>query len=773
MKSYRSILFVLLLSFALLSIAIKAEDEPVGKPPDWKFKLETDIYRWRVSPNDKYFFVITDGEDNPVMNCYTMADGKQLWSHNMVDLDKDLFTLCRWVSNDVVMIGEKNKYVFLKAQDGSIIKTLNLFCESWGDVSWKYNPQMEATGTTQEPYFVNNYAIFFGGDGFQVIDLVNQKIIYQSTQSVSRAMFKDDGIKVSMWPYSGMFSAKPDTIYTLNYHNGEFNVKPWSDKQPNSRLYVTDYSYKNDRLDFYENSVEYTNLATNKVEQTLSINPNEPDYFGPVIWNDGLGFVTSLNNVQTLYWSRTLAPVFKTSPADLPGFIDQFYGLDNGDVIMFVFNNDDSKMSIARIDSKTGRMNWKNTMFKYDGSYKTGHQKGGAGEMLLKMAGSLALSVVGTVATRGAIVFTPNPTGIINSLNKDKYSEGYAKVITWSNDRMTIAAGGKIYSELSNGTHDNYDGEGIFTFDLKTGKLINNFPCPIIAKSDADNAYNDLVTFPLFSGNIVMGMNDVYVIKNDNVERFTFGKSKVELFKTDSNSIVIAVVNKDDDYCDYWRIDLGSSKSTKTLLARSKLDPVYVEKIFVPLFSPILSDTKFGEFPCRLLIDENGISGFKLIDGDINLTGDSWANPLWKISFDDFKVGKIDVDGMANDLKSKLTNNQNYQPEGEVQGLSVNKDRIIVMGKDGLGYIKSDGTCKWVKEWEPDVSKANIGVNEFKGYILYSMGDYTKIYKSDCSGECMMSLENSYKNTNVRIPADNSGMLVIKHGEDIEFYKFK
>jgi len=779
MKYYYLFLLAIVFGIIGFSQTLTAwDDTPVGKLPDWKITLESEIYRWGMSEDGKHFFIVTDGEDGAVLNMYSVEDGKMLWTRNLNVLSEEKYKLCRFASNDLFFTGAEKSYVFLNVNDGSVKKSIPLVCESWDDIVWETKSWIDRMNEAEsgvskqlmQPIFIKNYGIFYSNAGFQVLNFSEQSILYQSTQPISRVYTNFVGNLFQIWAYSGgMFSMTPDSSYVLDYLNNKFYpFNPYKNGVPNLRLYIKDYTYNNDRIDFYENSIVYTNLSTNNVEQTLGMNPNEPDYIGPVIWNDELGFVTSQDNVQTLYLGKTLAPIFKTNPGDLPGIIDQFYALDNGDVILFVFNNDDAKMSIARIDSKTGKIIWKNTIFKYDGSFETGHQTGGALELLLKSIGaSLVAGILSNYTRQFGYKIVVNQAGIMNSLNKNKYSEGYAKVLSWSNNNITIVAGGKIYSELIKGSHDTYDGESILTFDLKTGKIINNYPCSIIANSDMDNAYNELLTFPLISGNVIIGTNDIYIQKNDNIERLTFGEARVNLVNIDSNSIVIVADNKDEEYCDYWRIDLGISKPKKTLLCRSKLEPVYLGNSFIPIFN----NTDYAEFPVRLLIDEDGISAYKLTEGDVS--SDEFNNSLWNVSYDDFPTGDVDMQVFIDQLQSKIEEHPSYSFYGSVYGFTVDKEKIIVMGTEGLGFIKSDGSCKWVKEWETDAGQVHCGVIEKKDYIIFSISDNTGIYKIDCTGEVMHQSESSYDATFIIVPSDDSGVLIGVEGEGIEFYKFK
>ena len=784
-----------------------AEDENIDTKPDWKLALE-DFYSYKIAPDENHFVICNNIEDECSIDMYDMHSGNKIWTKNLKGLsDEKFYDLWRFVSDDIFFAGDEGGYLFLNVNNGSIIKSIPLVCESWDDILLKTGKVATISSPStnygklsdvisemiMHPIFISDYGIFFSKDGFQVINFAKQNVLYQSTQKCGKIATEkyyensDEStlpvLKIKIFSGTGMISgASPDSAYALDYEhnklytfyspNGEITNK---DVKPNDRLYITNYSHKTDRIDFCLDLITYTNLTTNTIEKTLKINPNAPDFITPILFNDRLCFVTSQNKIQTLYDGKTLSPIFQTNPGDLPGIIDQFYILGNDDVLLFVYNNDDSKMSIGRINSKTGSLVWKSTLFKYDGSYKPGHQKESAGMFTLKMLGASVLSSTLQIIDPLHREYTPNTKVIISSLNTEKSSEGYANILSVSNDTLIIVANGKINSLQSKGSDNDNNGEGIISIDLKTGRTINNYSCPIIASSEINNVIDNLtyLYFPQFNANIIVGANDIYIQRDENIERISFNKSRVHFIVSDSISITIAVYDENENNSDYWRIVVGENRARKILLARSKLDPIYIENIFFSLFSPLLGSTKYDEFPCSLYIDEDGISGYKLIESAVISEGEVFSNPLWKFSFEELGTGTMDIESMCDDFMGEIKDNPNFNPGGEIQGLIVNKDCIIILGSEGICYIKPDGTCKWTKEWEPDISESKVGVNLINGCIFYAIGDITKMYSMDCTGKTLMSIENDYSDTFIRNFEDDRGILVRKSDSGFEFYKFK
>jgi len=806
MKKFLAQIFIVFVTIFLCLSFLVAEDETNNTQPDWKFTLE-DCHKFSLSPDGKHFFICHDLDDECAIDMYDMHSAKKLWTKKLTGLsDEKFYDLWRFVSSEVLFAGDENGYLFLNVNDGSVLKSIPLICKSWDDILLKtgkaYNfpsPEKINYGSLEDvisdmikhPIFIRNYGIFFSGDGFQVINFSEQNVLYQSTQPCSKIRTEEyyensserisPLLKINVYSGGVLSSMFPDSSYALDYENNKFYTffSPDGeiinkDIKPNNRLYITNFSHKTDRIDFCSNSITYTNLTTNKIEKTLNINPNEPDFISPVLYNDQLCFITSQDKIQTLYDGKTLTPIFKTNPNDLPGIIDQFYSLENGDVLLLVYNNDDSKMSIGRVDSKTGKIVWKNTIFKYEGSFKPGHQRESGGAFAIK----LFASVVVSYALRASplhLQYSPNDEAIISSLNKEKKSEGYANILSLSNDTLIFVASGKINSELGQANNGDYNGEGIISINMKTGKILQNYSCPIIANSKIENVIGKLIClyFPQVNSNIIVGTNDIYIQNRDNIERISFGKSKVNFINSDSISVTVAVVDDEENNTDYWRVLVGENKARKTLLARSKLDPFYFEDIFIPIFSPLLGNTKYDEFPCSLYIDENGISGYKLIESEVNMKSDIFSSPLWKFSFEELDLGTIDIKNVCEDYLDKLKDSPYFNPKGEVQGLIVNKDGVIILGSDKIGYIKPDGSCNWEKEWEPDIDQSTIGVNDMNGHIFYSIGDHTKMYSTDCAGETLISFDSDYNDTVVLIPNDNSGLFVKKNDSEFEFYKFK
>jgi hypothetical protein len=450
--------------------------------------------------------------------------------------------------------------------------------------------------------------------------------------------------------------------------------------------------------------------------------------------------------------------LWQTEPEAVQGVAEQLVELPNDEALMMSYDGN-GKMTAHKINASSGKIIWSKPMFTQDGSFETGHKQG---SKVWATVAKVALMVLTTQAQAspgrfgynprsGFMEYRPDPFASMNNsrirreneearrrandmynswINTQKSSDGYASLLATNDEQAIFSLAGKIYTP--DGPQKEYDGEGIVTISLKDGSVANRTKCSMLSKSESGkfNAFKDMNIQKLDSAKALIGVHDVYILRGDDVERHSFGEDNLKFINSGSNAITFTT-NHDDEYYDYWRIDASVNPSRQVLVARST--------------SPNVTFFDSADVATSLNITEEGISAFAPITGEIS--GASFASPKWSLS-------EADLDKLDLDLPDKVN------PANRLQGITIRGGDVLLMGEDGLGYISSDGKCRWDQRWNPKPELVTLGVTKIGHGLIYSTNDITCIYDDHCPATQIAKHEISSRYTKIMLTKTDDALVI-------------
>ncbi len=682
----------------------------------WKLNLDMSIYTPSISDDGKTLILFTKKS----FQCYDATTGTLRWSR---DLEKYIPGFSgKFINNSIFVYGLGNQYEFIDVNSGKTVKTLPIIGESWKDLRWDSKALPETD--TLKPHFWGNVGIFYWDDGFQLIDLEKQTILYQSSEPIKVVKYETDGDMTMIWSRRGA-----DTAYFLDTKNNKIAYKiGTSSNGINGSVYKHFFVQGDQMLIMLDKNFASVNLPTQHIDALIPVSPDDPDVYIPVAGNNALYLLTSDHNKQTLYDGKSGAQMWQTKEDEIPGLAEQFTLIDQtGNDGLLMSYHKDGKIGISKVNMKTGAIAWTKILAEQDGSYAPGHHKSSSTLAILK---TVALTIVTNAVNRGLSragsynsrsgwgasnnnsfnsmnQHAPNIAGALASTNVNQESAGFVKVLEIGDGKVSLLLGGKMYTELSKTSRDNYDGEGFVILSLADGSVIKNMPCPIIAKSsDKKNAAKDLTATPIGPTNVVVGAHDVYVLYGDKLESFNFGEENVTSIGSDDIQVQF-VCNHDDDYYDYWSIEPTPTGAKKTLLARSTKNNLVFQGT--------------SAFASTLNIDKKAIEAYPLMTGDA-AAKPAFTNPSWKLTEDD--LDKLDVGSLA----------KNASNSDSIQGIRVSGNDLYLMGSDKIGKVTINQTCRWANKWSPEPLQTLMGVTPYGKCLVYETGKYCGILNNDCSG---------------------------------------
>ncbi|HVK39079.1 MAG TPA: hypothetical protein VNA88_11135 [Candidatus Kapabacteria bacterium] len=728
---------ILQLMFLMLACVVTTSAQT-----QWEFKLDQEVYNPILSPDGSRLVYFTE-DDSSVAHCVDVATGKHAWSRTLNDFDN--FQVGRFVGNDTVLLGQQTRFEFVNAKNGSVFDTVAIAGDSWDELVW--NNTADAEHDTIRPYFMGSVGIFYFDDGMQILDLSGAKLIYQTEESPSALKYKQWETVLMINPTSGA-----DTLYFVDVEKKKVVYKADKDGDDlNSSVYQPFAISNGELMLFNEDNIQSVDLATSKLNATIDIDPDDPEFYSPVIFKEALYLMVSDEGVQSLYKTKTGELLWKTKEGDIAGVAEQLVELPNDEGLLYAYD-DDGRMMIYKVGMKTGNIIWNRHMFTQDGEFETGHKQG---NQLLATLGKIALSMLTAYGSGGSGGrWGHNPyTGMMeyrpgfgssmhdrrvrqenirranemyNSwINTEKKSDGYTALLEMKDDQAIFVAGGLVYSPASKGDADSYNGEGLITLNLKDGSVVSNQAVPLIALSDKDkfNAVQDINIRKLDStdARALIGVNDVYIARLDKIERFSFGEEAITFINSSVREVTFRA-NHDDEYYDYWRIDASVTPAKKILLART----------WVPNLLFIDSTV---EVKTTLKLEEEQWQGYPLITGDVSDA--SFVNPKWTLNED--QIDEFQVGDLGEDVKF----------DNRIQGVMQHGADVYMLGSDAIGFISGDGKCKWAHEWAPDSTELKSGFTMLDRAFIYATGGSSAVVMAGCPSKELNKSHIDFSDTEI------------------------
>ena len=719
--------------------------------PNWEIKIDKEMKKVISSPDGSKFVYIYRNGDNQIMNCLNASDGKQLWTKELKKLPKDHVDLIRFVDDNNIYACENNQHLFLEPATGKVIKQLPLLAEEWDDV---YNDKGKILedDMKKEVQFQNDIGVFFGSDGFQILDLKNQNFIYQSKLKSKEVRFYNQE------NYT-IFRVSNDSVYILDNKDRKLVLKDDYDKLDlTGRFKPNIVTFNNSCIMYCDKNIRLIDLSTGKFK-LVEGDPTDYDYASSIIIDNQFYLTASKKNVHTLHKVQTGDLVYTLPKDSIPGFVDDIV-LSNDKKFFMVFSvdNDENEMRFSKVDAGISKIIWSKVVLKYKGSYETNHLGASTGSKILGgIAKGLVKGMLGSRNNRYGFgssyrtyenrdnIFTSLINGSINaSLTASNHKcKGIAKIVSMSVDKMTIACIGEVRIKFSPKPDD--DEEGFVTLNLSDGSLVNYDKCEIMPDPVEGNIINTLKIKSLFDGTVIFGTSHFYVFSNNKITKYLYKDSKTE-YICDNGFAMLLSVNHDKEFTDLIRMDVSKDAVKFNLLIRT-------------VFNNTFDTTGYYTMNQTLYMNEETIGSYDLITKDVD--NSVFKNPKWSVNNSDIKLKKF----IEKDEESKFT--------GFLQGIAYSNNNFIIASRHALAFIKSDGSCKWAEEWDQDYKAYSIPMVFEGNKIIFNTTEKACIFTTDCTTKKLLDTEGSKDDYILHITKNNDGAFFVLNEKTISYYKIK
>lgn len=727
----------------------------------WTRDLDTELKNPILSPGGLY--MVYGNDDTEAAECVEVATGRVLWTRPLEDFDK--WEIMRFVGDSVVLMGQLDRYEFVRPSDGEVLSTIKLIDKDWDELTWEHQVSEEGMEPIR-PHFRANIGIFYFDDGIQILDLEKRTVIMESDDPPSKLQYREWGNVTMILSRGGS-----DSIWAIDYKQRKVILRASQDDyEINTKLYQpfalndaqeSDYDVEKDRdespsatemLLFNDENIVSLDPADGSVNATIDIETDDVDFFFTVLLDKQMHIFVCDDDEQRFYRSST-GELLWTIPKDtIPGFIDKVQDLGDGNGLLFGYNDDIG--TLYKVNMADGSIAWRKPMFRFRGGYEPGHREaGGFGAALKTMMVSLLINMVAGPAQRGGFrvnTYTglrhyPNylhGTGqyqetrftyersnyrqrqnMINNIHqgflaREKKVKAYMDVVSQEGDDLVLVIAGDAHN-YDNPNWREAEEEGIYRLNLKDGSIVEETKTPLLADKEGKlNAYADLqlIQLPVAQAQAIIGIHDVYIVRKGAIERSPYGEETI-VFLGNSDSTVSFQTDLDEDRYDIWTIDASVNPSGYMLAGRSD-EPNLVASADTTV---VVQTIQFNDYT---------ITGHPVVrptPGNVTMTPASWT--LTEDDIDDLDIGSLTRATSFSD---------------QLQGIRSDTNGVLLMGDDGVAFISSDGSCRWSREWNPNKLEVAVHPKFVGNYLVYGLGDDNAIVRLDCSGTDIAYHDISY-----------------------------
>ena len=711
----------------------------------WTRDLDTELKNPILSPGGLY--MVYGNDDTEAAECVEVATGKVLWTRPLEDFDK--WGVMRFVGDSVVLMGQLDRYEFVRPSDGEVLSTIKLIDKDWGELTWEYQVAEEGMEPIR-PHFRANIGIFYFDDGLQILDLEKRTVIMESDDPPSKLQYREWGNVMMILSRGGS-----DSIWAIDYKQRKVILRASQDDyEINTKLYQpfalndseeSEYDVEKERdespsatemLLFNSENIVSINPADGSVNATLPVETDDVDFFFTVLHDKQMHVFVCDDNEQRFYHSST-GELLWTIPEDtIPGLIDKVQDLGDGNGLLFGYHDDVA--TLYKVNMSDGSIAWRRPMFRYRGGYEPGHKEaGGFGAALKTMMVSMLINMVAGPAQRGG--FRTNPyTGIrsyhsgssyrqrqtmINNIHqgflaKEKKVKAYMDVVSQEGDEIVLVIAGDAHN-YDDPNWREAEQEGVYRLNLKDGSIIEETKTPLLADKDGKlNAYADLklIQLPVAEAQAIVGVHDIYIVRGGEIERSPYGEETIT-FLGNSDSTVSFQTDFDEERYEIWTLD-ASIKPSRYMMASRSDEPNFVASADTTV---VIQTVQFNDY----LITAHPI--VRPTPGKVTMTPASWT--LTEDDIDELEIGS-------------LTKGTGFSDP--LQGIRSDTNGVLLMGDDGVAYISADGSCRWSREWDPNRLEITVFPKFVGNYLIYGLGDDNAIVRLDCSGTEIANHDISY-----------------------------
>lgn len=683
----KSILLTICCLFALSVSHAWASDNTRGNL--WSVKFDDDIANAKMSPDGKHILVYL--EDS--LLCLNTLNGNREWIRTYDKIYPFQHLLTLFVNNNECVIPGKDRILFMDVNNGKELASLPIIGDM-SDISFEL-PIKDTDLDTLQPIQYGDVLVVWYGDGTQVIDLIDRKVIYQSEDDPSK-------LKIERWFSTMMLYTESDTTIFIDgtlrkivyLHDGTEN--PLSED-----IYQRFFEHKDILCAFTETNIAVVDKRTAKKIGSILVNPEETLNHFPIVKDDKLYFFASLDERHELYDVATQKRLWSISRQELPGIVDQVTITSNGGVLVHWYDEGDN-VQIANVDFVSGKIAWSTKLLDQDGAYEAGHIK--PSTALATIASTVAATLLNAAASRQHPTTRPfystGPGGILRyngrsmfstidkanlgnetmngltaqKINKKRSSEGLFKVVGVDGDVVHLITMGTVRKAWDGNSSGKQDGEGLVTMNLKTGKVVNFKPVSIIADNEKDdfNLFMHGETSETNHGLLVIGSKNIlHATNKGELSIINFPTKDITKLQTKPEYLVV-YFEGDDEKHNQWYIDCSKPALSKTLMvladercAGVTPDTTVLTKTLTWFDNTLTAYSPLTEYPS------------------------SSTKPLWVLPSSE--VEKLDIGSLDADTVIV-----------QKQGLRVYKDNVFLLGDDGLAVIDhATGKCVTSGQWSP------------------------------------------------------------------------
>lgn len=725
----------------LLLLFLGAGISALGQPQRWELNYDTEIYNPVLSADASRLAFVTD-DDSTILHCVDARSGAKLWTRTLHEFRR--YEIVRFIGSDTLLAGQNNTFEFLDARTGSVMKTIPIIGEDFGEMIWhKENvPDYDSL----RALFEGNLALYYFDEGMQAIDLSKMELIYQTSSVPSKLKYYRWDSTLLVLPVSGA-----DTFYLFDIRTTKLIYKASLEESDlNTSLYQPYMCGLGELLLFTEDNVESIDLATGKKNATIEVDPDDPDLYSPVLFKKALYLLVSDDGIQKMYETKTGKLLWETKKGEVPGIVDKVVELPNDEAMMVAYEVRGAA-TVYKVNTKTGTKVWSCPLFSQDGELDPGHKQASKLGAALK---AFALSMLigpprydrfsyGGFRSSSYADYR-RYTNWMNDkysswVNVKKSSDGYAQLLRQTDDQVTFVSAGRIYKPGGGGSRE-YNGEAVATLKIADGSVVSSAPFEMLAKSESSsfNAVNDLQVTTLDSTKVLVGVHDIYVFRGDEMEHIPFGELNVKLINSGPGEVTVRADDARDRY-DYWRFNVAGRATQRTLVARST--------------NPNIQFFDSAAVSTTVRMTDDAIEGFEPITGEVSDA--SFAHPRWKVDVD--TLDDMGIGNLARDVDEKV----------RVRGININGGDVLLMGPGALGFVSKDGTCRWAHEWDPDMVRISMPVTRIGNCITYSMAGDTKVFGASCPSQVIGEHSMSFADVNGSVWARKGVLLVINRDDGI------
>ncbi|MDZ4745138.1 MAG: PQQ-binding-like beta-propeller repeat protein [bacterium] len=677
----------------------------------WSTAFKDDLYSPKLSPDGKHLLVY----HGDTLLCIEANTGNRLWTKTYKDVERNQHYVTQFTKPDEAFIPGMNSLVWVDLNSGKELASVPTIGEL-GDIEFRL-PAPNTDYDTLQPTVYGDLMVVWYSDGTQVIDLKDKKVIYQTSDDPTV-------LRIEKWFSTMMLDTESDTLLFIDGTMRSVVYKHDNQVNPISTdLHQRFFDHKNLLVVLTETNMIVVDKTKGQRLGTILVSPEKTENYIPIVKDDKLYLLVTTESVHEYFDVETQKRLWSIDRKNLDGIADQTTVTSDGDLLVQLFDEDDV-LSLAKINTATGKVLWSTKLVTQDGGYEAGHIKPSTA---LKSIASFAVATAlnrlsssrdqygfirwqtpykvgpGGILTHNgkAMSSTIDPANLGNEtmngltnrkINKKRTSQALFKVIGVNADQIHLLIMGEAHQTWKGKPSSADDGEGVATLDAKSGKVVEFKQ----QKLFADNVKKDFnlflhgETIETANGLLAIGASTVcYVTNTGEVSSLTFDTEDLQLLDTRGTS---AVVYGEDSKSMHqmWKIDFSTPKLTRNLVMYSD-----------DLCDGVTRDTI--DFHRTITLFDGAISAYEPL-GDLPKSSDKI---VWKISEDDIskmKVGDLDADSAI----------------GMRQGIRLHGDHILLLGDDGYAVVDATtGACRKSDEWNAKFNFKRDGMVFVKNAAFY------------------------------------------------------